>query len=86
MLLCIDRGRYETILPGRVATPQFAPVFEKKKIRAAHAKEKQQIRETCNRPNRLNLLTWTAGTVWRSNLFTIFSEGQKPHRIRHLQR
>jgi hypothetical protein len=38
----------------------------KKKIRAAHAKEKQQIRETCNRPNRLNLLTSTATGVGRS--------------------
>jgi hypothetical protein len=46
--------------------------FEQKKIRAAHAKEKQQIRKTCNRPNRLNLLTWTVGSVWRSNFLRFF--------------
>jgi hypothetical protein len=38
-----------------------------KKIRAAHAKEKQQIQKTCNRPNRLNLLIWTLQGGWRSN-------------------
>src|SRR5207248_5941130 len=39
----------------------------KKKIRAAHAKEKQQIQETCNYPNRLNLLIWTVLGGRRSN-------------------
>src|SRR5205823_6344434 len=33
----------------------------KKKIRAAHAKEKQQIQSTCGYPNRLNLPHLTAG-------------------------
>src|SRR5207245_7910525 len=32
-----------------------------KKIRAAHAKEKQQIQSTCDYPNRLNLTHLTAG-------------------------
>src|SRR5438477_8786038 len=32
----------------------------KKKIRAAHAKEKQQIQSTCGYPNRLNLTPLTA--------------------------
>jgi hypothetical protein len=41
--------------------PAIGNGWKKKKIRAAHAKEKQQIRETCNRPNRLNLLNWTVG-------------------------
>ncbi|PYL83324.1 MAG: hypothetical protein DMF23_09845 [Verrucomicrobia bacterium] len=36
-----------------VASPQ-------KKIRAAHAKEKQQIQSTCGYPNRLNLTPLTA--------------------------
>jgi len=35
---------------------RVVPEICTKKIRAAHAKEKQQIQETCNRPNRLNLL------------------------------
>src|SRR4029077_14883479 len=75
--LCINRGRYTTILAGRPATPQLRAAFEKKKIRAAHAKEKQQIRETCNRSNRLNVLTWTAGGVWRSNFLRFFRIGEK---------
>src|SRR3982074_708270 len=40
----------------------------KKRIRAAHA-EKQQIRKTCNRPNRLNLFDLTAGAGRRSKFF-----------------
>jgi len=41
-----------------------------KKIRTAHTKEKQQIRQACYRPNRLNLLNWTARHGLRSNFFT----------------
>jgi len=48
----------------------------KKKIRAAHAKEKQQIQETCNHPNRLNLLNWTAPGGWRSNYLRFFRTEQ----------
>src|SRR5256885_3198151 len=48
----------------------------KKKIRAAHAKEKQQIQETCNYPNRLNLLNWTAPGSGRSNYLRFFRIGQ----------
>ena len=40
----------------------------KKRIRAAHA-EKQQIRETCGRPNRLNLCVLTAKGGRRSKFF-----------------
>jgi len=38
--------------PGR-ATPQLAVLQGQKKIRAPHAKEKQQITLTCRNPNRL---------------------------------
>src|ERR1700736_4774856 len=74
--LCINRGRYQTIFVGRAATPQFRASSAKKKIRAAHAKEKQQIQETCNRPNRLNLLNWTASACCRSNYLRFFRTGQ----------
>src|SRR5438309_7902572 len=74
--LCINRGRYQTILVGRAATSQLRALRRKKKIRAAHAKEKQQIQETCNRPNRLNLLIWTASGGWRSNYLRFFRTGQ----------
>src|SRR6266404_4995463 len=84
LISLINRRRYEIILPGGGATPQLAATSEKK-IRAAHAKEKQQIRKTCNRPNRLNLLIWTAGSVRRSNLFTIFSDAAKTNSGNALQ-
>src|SRR6266568_6010844 len=74
--LCINRGRYQTILAGRAATPQFRALSAQKKIRAAHAKEKQQILETCNHPNRLNLLNWTADRGWRSNYLRFFRTEQ----------
>ncbi|PYL93435.1 MAG: hypothetical protein DME28_09030 [Verrucomicrobia bacterium] len=57
-------------LPLRFGLAQATSV--QKKIRAAHAKEKQQIQETCNRPNRLNLLIWTAPSGWRSNYLRFF--------------
>src|SRR5438309_1982141 len=50
---------------GNPAVP--STVKDIKKIRAAHAKEKQQIPETCDHPNRLNLLIWTPGLGPRSN-------------------
>src|ERR1700719_3914898 len=74
--LCINCGRYETILVGRAATPQLRASSAQKKIRAAHAKEKQQIQETCNYPNRLNLLNWTAPGGCRSNYLRFFRTGQ----------
>jgi hypothetical protein len=43
----------------------------KKRIRAAHA-EKQQIRKTCNYPNRLNLTDLTDWGVRRSKYFQKF--------------
>jgi hypothetical protein len=43
----------------------------KKRIRAAHA-EKQQIQETCGRPNRLNLTDLTSGGRPRSKYFWKF--------------
>jgi hypothetical protein len=49
--------------------------FPKKKIRAAHAKEKQQIQSTCGYPNRLNLPYLTAGfsgPFENSRVFTNF--------------
>jgi hypothetical protein len=39
-------------------------------IRAAHAKEKQLQKNSCTRPNRLNLLDWTACSSACSNFFT----------------
>jgi len=39
-------------------------------IRAAHAKEKQLLENSRNRPNRLNLLHSTASSSARSNFFT----------------
>src|SRR6476620_601677 len=39
-------------------------------IRAAHAKEKQLLENSRNRPNRLNLLDSTACSRARSNFFT----------------
>jgi len=39
-------------------------------IRAAHAKEKQLLENSRNRPNRLNLLDSTACSSARSNFFT----------------
>jgi len=51
--------------PGRLLATQSVD-RGKKKIRAAHAKEKQQIRNTCRRPNRLNLLSLTCGVALRS--------------------
>jgi len=42
----------------------------KKMIRAAHAKEKQLLENSRNRPNRLNLLDSTACSGARSNFFT----------------
>src|SRR5437764_12523738 len=74
--LCINCGRYQTILTGRAATLQFRALSAQKKIRAAHAKEKQQIQETCNYPNRLNLLNWTAPGGCRSNYLRFFRNGQ----------
>src|SRR6478736_6125535 len=46
------------------------PDFDKKMIRAAHAKEKQLLEKSRNRPNRLNLLDSTACSSARSNFFT----------------
>src|SRR2546430_6455295 len=69
--LCINRGRYQTILAGRAAIAQFRASSAQKKDWAAHAKEKQQIQKTCNYPNRLNLLNWTAPSGWRSNYLRI---------------
>ena len=43
----------------------------KKRIRAAHA-EKQQIRKTCNYPNRLNLTDLTDWGARRSKYFQKF--------------
>src|SRR5439155_14162659 len=60
-------------MPLRFGLAQATSV--QKKIRAAHAKEKQQIQETCNRPNRLNLLIWTAAGDWRSNYLRFFRTG-----------
>ena len=45
--------------------PEGTALPTKKRIRAAHA-EKQQIRETCRRPNRLNLCDLTANGGRRS--------------------
>jgi len=39
-------------------------------IRAAHAKEKQLLEKSRNRPNRLNLLDSTVCSIARSNFFT----------------
>ena len=39
-------------------------------IRAAHAKEKQLLEKSRNRPNRLNLLDSTVCSSARSNFFT----------------
>ena len=66
--------------------PQF-PLHWKgtKKIRAAHAKEKQQTPETCNHPNRLNLLIWTPELGPRSN-FTKNSDENCSHRPRAIPR
>jgi hypothetical protein len=44
--------------------------WQKKMIRAAHAKEKQLLENSCNHPNRLNLLDSTACSRARSNFFT----------------
>src|SRR6476646_9979252 len=44
--------------------------FDKKMIRAAHAKEKQLLEKSRNRPNRLNLSDSTACSSARSNFFT----------------
>jgi hypothetical protein len=59
--------------------PQF-PLHWKgtKKIRAAHAKEKQQTPETCNHPNRLNLLIWTPELGPRSNFYEKFGRELQP--------
>src|SRR4029453_2157380 len=46
------------------------PDFGKKMIRAAHAKEKQLLENSRNRPNRLNLLDSTVCSSVRSNFFT----------------
>src|SRR5213596_3234322 len=46
------------------------PDFGKKMIRAAHAKEKQLLEKSRNRPNRLNLLDSTVCSITRSNFFT----------------
>src|SRR5438067_12776568 len=47
-----------------------ARLLAKKMIRAAHAKEKQLLEKSRNRPNRLNLLDSTVCSSARSNFFT----------------
>src|SRR5438105_7559216 len=79
MLLSINRGRYETILVGRAATPQFrGGVSEQKKDSGSARQGETANTKTCNRPNRLNLLIWTAGGAWRSNYLRIFRTRQVP--------
>src|SRR5436309_10553459 len=58
------------IATGRPVSALRCPAFVQKLIRAAHAKEKQLQKNSCNRPNRLNLLDWTACGSARSNFFT----------------
>src|SRR5436305_12149816 len=61
-----NRHPYFSVGQNRPAVHRFVRaqplqgLLGKKRIRAAHA-EKQQIRKTCNRPNRLNLFVLTAG-------------------------
>ena len=57
---------------GRLTSTPARDRFPYKKIRAAHAKEKQQIRKTCNYPNRLNLLFLTGAAAQRSKNFNDF--------------
>ena len=45
-------------------------ILAKKLIRAAHAKEKQLLEKSRNRPNRPNLLDSTVCSSPRSNFFT----------------
>src|SRR5678815_3727121 len=60
-------GVYRTTHENVVDVPR---IWAKKLIRAAHAKEKQLLENSCHRPNRLNLLDSTAGRGRRSNFFT----------------
>jgi len=62
-----SNGVYRTRLQSFAARGR---VLAKKLIRAAHAKEKQLHKNSCNRPNRLNLLDSTAYSSARSNFFT----------------
>jgi hypothetical protein len=65
-------GVWKRLAPLLAERAGFA---HKKRIRAAHA-EKQQIRETCRRPNRLNLSLLTAWRRRRSNFFADLAENQ----------
>src|SRR5438552_7744598 len=69
-----NRHPYFSVGQNRPAVHRFVRaqplqgLLGKKRIRAAHA-EKQQIRKTCNRPNRLNLSVLTAEWGRRSKFF-----------------
>src|SRR5437764_11868571 len=69
-----NRRPYFSVGQNRPAVHRFVRaqplqgLLGKKRIRAAHA-EKQQIRKTCNRPNRLNLFVLTAERGRRSKFF-----------------
>jgi len=62
----------KTLARGKPQYHSLADGFGGKKIRAAHAKEKQQIQQTCHHPNRLNLLNSTMTGGCRSKLLGKF--------------
>src|SRR5216684_4545124 len=65
--LCINRGRYQTILAVSAATPQFRALSAQKKDSGSARQGETANTKTCNRPNRLNLLVLTALPFQRSN-------------------
>src|SRR5260370_23809928 len=70
--LCINRGRYQSILPVSAATPQFRALSAQKKDSGSARQGETANTKTCNRPNRLNLLNWTAPGGCRSNYLRFF--------------
>src|SRR5436853_1023420 len=58
------------IATGRPVSALRCPAFIQKLIRASHVKEKQLQKNSCNRPNRLNLFYSTVCSLGCSNFFT----------------
>src|SRR5262245_22576725 len=61
---------HDVYRPWRKSVAASRRILTKKLIRAAHAKEKQLLKNSCHRPNRLNLLDSTVCSRARSKFFT----------------
>src|SRR5437763_4960059 len=66
----IGRHGEESLTPTRVINGEKGEICPQKKGFGQRTQEKQQIRETCRRPNRINLFNLTTRSGGRSTYFT----------------